>query len=408
MLEEVYKFTDKLCQEKLAKYIESYISSFKKKDGLLLKRFFSRYEDNLNYPLSINFDLTVACNYRCQHCIDKEVINTKNAFSLDEIISTLITLKIGGLRSVILIGGGEPTLYPQFKEVVRVIKILGLECAIVTNGSNNQKIKEIAKFLTRGDWIRFSLDAGTDGVFQHLHRPVRPVTLNEICESVANIKQKNSSVQIGFSFVIIIPDAIKNNSSIVPNYNEIETAAILAKNNHFDYISFKPYLVRDEDTKETIGCISGPGADKTLEVIKDGILRSRLLADGKFKIIESENLLNLFDTERMICSKRQPKMCHMQAFRQVISPIGIFGCPAYRGDMKNFIAEKDGYTSIEKFIETRERTKMKVINFDASYECKKISCIYNSTNWWLKGLIERSIKLDSSEIGRDTDKDIFL
>src|SRR5262245_1961570 len=63
-------------------------------------------------PISINLDLTTACNYRCDHCIDWDILNTKHRHDEETLRSSIITMVERGLRSVILIGGGEPTIYP--------------------------------------------------------------------------------------------------------------------------------------------------------------------------------------------------------------------------------------------------------------------------------------------------------
>ncbi|MCA9001216.1 MAG: radical SAM protein, partial [Planctomycetes bacterium] len=63
-------------------------------------------------PISINLDLTVACNYRCTHCIDWDILNTGHRLADANLRESLAWMARHGLRSVILIGGGEPTLYP--------------------------------------------------------------------------------------------------------------------------------------------------------------------------------------------------------------------------------------------------------------------------------------------------------
>ena len=67
---------------------------------------------------------------------------------------------------VIIIGGGEPTTYPKFEEVIYFLKERGMKVAIVSNGSGNNRILKCAEAFTEGDWIRLSLDSGSDDVFQ--------------------------------------------------------------------------------------------------------------------------------------------------------------------------------------------------------------------------------------------------
>ena len=73
-------------------------------------------------PVSINLDLTSACNFACPHCVDSEIINLGKSLDLDDVKKTLNVLQARGLLSVILIGGGEPTLYRNFEEIALFIK----------------------------------------------------------------------------------------------------------------------------------------------------------------------------------------------------------------------------------------------------------------------------------------------
>ncbi|MFP8876978.1 MAG: radical SAM protein, partial [Myxococcota bacterium] len=109
-------------------------------------------------PVSINLDLTTACNYRCDHCIDWEILNSREQHDDARLRASIETLRARGLRSVILIGGGEPTLYPDFASFVGFLKAQGLQTAIVSNGSRGDRLLEAAEHLEEGDWLRLSLD----------------------------------------------------------------------------------------------------------------------------------------------------------------------------------------------------------------------------------------------------------
>ena len=51
-------------------------------------------------PISINLDLTTACNYRCTHCIDWDILNTAHKHREKELRAS-IELMSGRLKSVI-------------------------------------------------------------------------------------------------------------------------------------------------------------------------------------------------------------------------------------------------------------------------------------------------------------------
>ena len=40
-------------------------------------------------PLSINLDLTTACNYQCDHCVDLDILNTGIRFDHEKLLSSL-------------------------------------------------------------------------------------------------------------------------------------------------------------------------------------------------------------------------------------------------------------------------------------------------------------------------------
>lgn len=77
--------------------------------------------------------LTRTCNDNCVFCLDKDNLNGAPV-TFDEIQAVLSRgIKQGATRAVL--SGGEPTLHPEFHEIVRAAKTLGYEKAqTVTNG----------------------------------------------------------------------------------------------------------------------------------------------------------------------------------------------------------------------------------------------------------------------------------
>ena len=55
-------------------------------------------------PVSINLDLTSACNFTCPHCVDSKIINTGQYLEIEDIKRTVEILQSHGLLSIILIG----------------------------------------------------------------------------------------------------------------------------------------------------------------------------------------------------------------------------------------------------------------------------------------------------------------
>jgi wyosine [tRNA(Phe)-imidazoG37] synthetase (radical SAM superfamily) len=312
-----------------------------------------------------------------------------------------------GLLSVILLGGGEPTLHKDFGKIVHCIKERGLQIGIVTNGSRLDKIEEIVGGLRKKDWIRISIDAAKKETFQELHRPKTEATLDGILEKARKVKERNPMVSLGYSFVVVWEGMEVNGNPLSPNIDEMVESVGQARRHSFDYISFKPCLVRLQDSQRE-SLLDHVKKEKEQEIIdrmKMNLERAKRIADGQIKILESVNLKAMLneETERI---KKQPRRCHMQFFRTAVTPLGIFHCPAFRGVEKAKIAENDGYLSKERFDRTLKRTTESIRTFDAEEECKVVGCFYNHTNWWLEKFIHSEREI--GDIEKVEDENFFL
>ncbi|MEM7198728.1 MAG: radical SAM protein [Planctomycetota bacterium] len=358
-------------------------------------------------PLSINLDLTTACNYRCDHCIDWDILNSKDKHEDADLRAALREMAARGLRSVILIGGGEPTLYPGFVTFVPFLKELGLQVAIVSNGSRNDRILQIAPSLTRGDWVRLSLDSGTNHTFRAMHKPSRgTLDLDEICSWIARIREANADIDLGYSFIITWKGASRDDVSIIENIDEIVSATRRAREAGFNYISLKPFLERSADESEVMNPERTAHLEEVLRRIDAAVREARTYERPGFRVMESTNLRVLMRGNWRDYTN-QPKTCHMQALRQVVTPIGTFNCPAYRGVERAKLGDKDLYSGPENADRAAGRTAQMVDQFDASCQCAEITCLYNGTNWWLEGLVESGEDLDALALP-DNRGDAFL
>ena len=366
-------------------------------------------------PLSLNLDLTTACNYACDHCIDWEALNLAVHHDQDALEASLRRLADQGLQSVILLGGGEPTLHPHFTRTVHLLKDLGLQLAVVTNGSRNEVITEVADRFEDGDWVRLSLDAGSDPTFQSMHHPKgRGIDLDSICCSARGIKRRNPAVQLGYSFVITWQGSERaGGAAVVENLPEMEAATLLAKQHGFDYISFKPFLTRAESGAEVLGAEvgrqeedrAGEEAVALRRRLREGLAASKRHETEFFKVVDSINL-RVFLADRADEFMRQPEVCHMQALRQVVSPLGVFNCPAHRGVEAGRIGDAKAWSPDGGGAEAG--TAALLDGFDASRRCAEVTCLYNPVNRFLESCIRSDRPLDELLIQGEDCGDCFL
>ncbi len=272
-------------------------------------------------PVSINLDITSACNFSCPHCVDSKIINTGKQLDTEAILRTIDTLHQLGLLSVILLGGGEPTLHKNFEKIVSHVKKKGLQLGIVTNGTNPDKLKNIAGLLEKKDWLRISIDAANQDTFAKSHIPKTNITLRAILNSARELKSINPVFSLGYSFVIVWDGMYINGDKLCQNVSEMSEAVGLAGQYEFDYISFKPCLLRLGDSKrESIFNNMKKEYETTIiENIKTSLEKANRVTDGNVKILESVNLQALLNN-KVHELKKQPETCHMQFFNTVVTP----------------------------------------------------------------------------------------
>jgi molybdenum cofactor biosynthesis enzyme MoaA len=387
-LHAIHDFTGKLRQPSVASHVQAYVD-WRREVARARAAGETEPEPPAIAPISINLDLTTACNYRCTHCIDWDILNTAHKHREEQLRASIELMAGRGLRSVILIGGGEPTLYPNFATFVQFLKDLELQVSVVSNGSRGDRLRDAAQYMDSKDWIRLSLDSGSNELFVAMHKPVsKKCDLDFVCEWVPKIKAANPAVRVGFSYIIVWSGASREDNDLLENIHEMVLGAERAKRFQFDYIAFKPVLERQETGAEVMD--PQTIADETAAVvarIRSEVDRAKELADDSFEVYESTNL-RLLEQGNWRDFTKQPRVCHMQALRQVLTPTGLYNCPAHRGVEKARIGTPAAYSDEAEAAKTGRDLSRLLDTFDASHECAEVTCLYNGVNWWLEKMIE--------------------
>lgn len=95
--------------------------------------------------LSMRIETSRACNLRCKYCCNKSGKPLKNELKYEKIVNIIHQAKQLGAKSIVVIGGGEPTIYPKFKELILQINSLNMTPVVFTNAQT--MTKDLAKFL---------------------------------------------------------------------------------------------------------------------------------------------------------------------------------------------------------------------------------------------------------------------
>jgi len=97
------------------------------------------------------------CNLACSYCSVSRR-NSHDRIQIDVIDKYISDLKSRGLKAVILTGGGEPTIYPYWNELMGLVKKWylggGIKFGLITNGVDLEYRGPLNYF----EWIRISIN----------------------------------------------------------------------------------------------------------------------------------------------------------------------------------------------------------------------------------------------------------
>jgi radical SAM protein with 4Fe4S-binding SPASM domain len=96
--------------------------------------------------LSLELEFTKKCNLRCIYCYSSAGGALEGELTLPELVDVIEQARQMGARKIVLLGGGEPFLFPHVKEIIRHIHSLGLSQAVFTNGA--LLTKALCRFLS--------------------------------------------------------------------------------------------------------------------------------------------------------------------------------------------------------------------------------------------------------------------
>ena len=163
-------------------------------------------ESNDISKVDFNLDLTHACNFNCPYCIEKPaMLTTKSAMlSLGDAKNVIEWFAAAGGKELSLYGG-EPTMHPDFPEILLFAAEKLDRIKIVTNGSRlaRGEIKNaIVQATERAKvFVRVSLNAAKPDTHALLHgvKGVFPQIITGIREINPGFKRL---VTVGISFLI--------------------------------------------------------------------------------------------------------------------------------------------------------------------------------------------------------------
>ncbi len=142
------------------------------------------------------------CSYNCVYCGLGPTSLTMNKVRKDYIFPSLDDLrdafrqyikKSVPVDAVVVSGNGEPTLYPEFDEAMRMIHHLreehlpGKKIVVLTNGAHLDSKKAVAG-LGLADERVIKIDAGNDSLLQKVNDPLIRINMAKFLNGVHKLK----------------------------------------------------------------------------------------------------------------------------------------------------------------------------------------------------------------------------
>lgn len=124
------------------------------------------------YPKYIDVELTNHCNLNCYMCpVGTHTMKRERGFmSMDTVTKLCDQLKAGSIQGVRLIRWGEPTMHPQFLQILMMLKDTGTAVHFNTNGTllDRESIKRIVELEI--DSVKFSFQGVDRASYEEMRR----------------------------------------------------------------------------------------------------------------------------------------------------------------------------------------------------------------------------------------------
>jgi MoaA/NifB/PqqE/SkfB family radical SAM enzyme len=263
------------------------------------------------------------------------------------------------VKAIQLTGGGEPTVHPQFNEVVQAIIDRGIEFSLVSHGERFND--EMMRLLIKATWVRISVDAGCDETYGKI-RSIAPkryhTTMANIKRFVELKKETNSQVTIGTGFVVT-----------KENWREVVMAVQQAKDNGVDNVRISA-IFQSDDT----------------EYFTDFYEEARELCKKAAELsTETFRVVNMFGdrVEDMAVGAPDYQHCnYMQTTTYLAGDLSVYRCCNTSYSKQGFI----GSLKDQRFIDLwrSQAKKDNFDNFDAR-TCER--CQFNNKNKAIERLV---------------------
>jgi cyclic pyranopterin phosphate synthase len=149
-------------------------------------------------PVGVTIDPVNACNFKCKGCNASRVTGSKAYMESHWIDDLPLILKMWGVKTVTIAGGGEPCLHPNLADLILGLHQSGLPTGLITNGSLLRNMGE--HIYSKLTWMGVSVDAGTNKTYMKIKGISNRNMFSKVIESIESLA--NSNMDITFKYLI--------------------------------------------------------------------------------------------------------------------------------------------------------------------------------------------------------------
>ena len=331
---------------------------------------------NTSKPWVVELDPTTACNLACHGCISANLLN-QGGFKRERIKELAKEFHEMGVKAVVLIGGGEPMAHPEFGTIVDYFYEHDIHVGVTSNGTLIDKYLESLAYRTK--WVRISVDAGSEEIFQQYRPHVSGKSqFNKVIDGMKKLS-KIKKTKLGYSFLVLEKHgadrkgAEKGDNYVETNATDIFKAAKIAKEIGCDYFEVKPSFDPFHFLNDTSKLMTN--------IIKSELDLCQDLKDENFNIISPYTLEKTMEGETK--QDKEYSRCLTTELRTVLSPSGAYVCPYHRGNTNL----KIGDPTVESFKDIwYGKTRKEIMEkLDPRKHCQ-FHCIRHKTNLELEDI----------------------
>jgi len=231
-------------------------------------------------PVHIDMGITKFCNINCVFCYGVYQNMGREKIDRDVLLQTMKDASEIGVRSMGIIGDGEPTMNRALYDALEIGKKGGLDLALSTNGVTVNTDEKRLNILENTKWTRFCLAAGTREQYKQFHGVDKFDKVRHNIERLVQIKEgRGLECDLGLQAVYVpgvmnqaMIDEAKLATEIGVDYFLIKQCSLPDKNTSVGQVSFNP---REYDAKENIDALKEAESysnDKTKVIVKWNVM----------------------------------------------------------------------------------------------------------------------------------------